>query len=119
MKNLLLILAVILTIASCKKDKDPDIYKIRYVVAGDGIEEIKYNINDINYSVKKSFANGWDTTFSHTSKQKLQLQAKAKNSTSANLTGIIYLNDNEVAKQVDDAKDTDGKFEVKVEYQIQ
>ena len=82
-------------------------------------EEIKFNANNINYSVKKNFANGWDTTFTHTDKQKLQLQAKAKSNTSANLTGTIFLNDREVAKQVDDAKDTDGKYDVKLEYQIQ
>lgn len=112
--------AITLGFSSCKdKDNDPGAYKIRYQVIGDGVEEIKFNANNINYSVKKNFANGWDTTFTHTTKQKLQLQAKAKSSTSANLTGTIFLNDVEVAKQVDDAKDTDAKFDVKIEYQIQ
>lgn len=118
MKNILLILTIALVIASCKKDKDPESYKIRYLVIGDGVEEIKYNVNNVSYSAKKPFDNGWDTTFIHTSKQKLQLQAKAKSSTSQNLTGIIYLNDAEVAKQVDSAKDSTGKFDVKLEYQI-
>jgi hypothetical protein len=119
MKKVLLLLAIAFVIVSCKKDDDPESYKIRYVVSGEGIEEIKYNMNNVNYSVKKSFANGWDTTFTHTSKQKLQLQAKAKNSNNVNLTGVIYLNENEVAKQVDDSKDTENKYEVKIEYQIQ
>ena len=121
MKYTLLITAVItFGFSSCKdKNEDPGAYKIRYQVIGDGVEEIKFNANNINYSVKKNFANGWDTTFTHTAKQKLQLQAKAKSSTSANLTGTIFLNDVEVAKQIDDAKDTDGKFDVKIEYQIQ
>src|SRR5678815_2942699 len=121
MKNfsLLIAAAIAFTFSACDdNDDDPGSYKIRYVVIGDGVEEIKFNANDINYSVKKNFANGWDTTFIQTAKQKLQLQAKAKSNTSGNLTGLIYLNDVEIAKQVDDAKDTDGKYDVKLEYQI-
>ena len=124
MKQVFFIIAAALTLSftSCKdKDKDetPGNYKIHYQVIGDGVEEIKFNANDINYSVKRNFANGWDTTFVHTTKQKLQLQAKAKSSSSANLTGVIYLNNIEVAKQVDEAKDADGKYDVKLEFQIQ
>lgn len=122
MKKAFLFFAAALTVglSSCKDDDDnPEVYKVRYQVVGDGVEEIKFNANNINYSVKKNFANGWDTTFTHTNKQKLQLQAKAKSSTSPNLTGTIFLNDNEVIKQVDDAKDSDGKYDVKLEYQIQ
>ena|SRR5688572_4895236 len=121
MKKASLLVAAALTVSlyACKDDDNPEVYKVRYLVVGDGVEEIKFNVNDINYSVKKNFANGWDTTFTHTAKQKLQLQAKAKSSTSANLTGTIFLNDTEVAKQVDDAKDPDGKYDVKLEYQIQ
>jgi hypothetical protein len=119
MRNLLLVLCALICLFSCSKDKDPDTYTIRYQIIGTGVEEIKYNINDINYSVKKDFTNGWDTTFTHTSKQKLQLQAKAKTSTSNELTGIIYLNNQEVKKEIDNSKDGDGKFEVKLEYPIQ
>ncbi|ALJ01006.1 hypothetical protein [Rufibacter tibetensis] len=115
----ILFLALGLGFFSCSDEDGAEAYKVRYVVDGDGVEEIKYNINNINYSVKKSFANGWDTTFTHPSKQKLQLQAKAKGSTSASLAGTIFLNDVEVAKQVDQTKDSEGKFEVKAEHQIQ
>src|SRR6188474_1161649 len=121
MKKAFLFFTAALTIglSSCKDDDDdPQVYKVRYLIVGDGVEEIKFNANNINYSVKKNFANGWDTTFTHTAKQKLQLQAKAKSNTSGNLTELIYLNDVEIAKQVDDAKDTDGKYDVKLEYQI-
>ena len=76
---LFIVAAITLGFSSCKdKENDPGAYKIRYQVIGDGVEEIKFNANNINYSVKKNFANGWDTTFTHTTKQKLQLQAKAK-----------------------------------------
>ena len=121
MKKASLLIAAALTVNlyACKDDDNPEVYKVRYQIVGDGVEEIKFNANDINYSVKKNFANGWDTTFTHTAKQKLQLQAKAKSSTAAHLTGTIFLNDSEVAKQVDDAKDPDGKYDVKLEYQIQ
>jgi hypothetical protein len=120
MKKAFLFIAAALTLSlsSCKDD-DPGSYKVRYLVVGDGIEEIKFNANNINYNVKKNFANGWDTTFTHTNKQKLQLQVKAKSNTAANLEGTIFLNDNIVVRQVDDAKDSAGKFDVKLEYQIQ
>ena len=119
-KFLILITTITIGLTACRdKDDDPGIYTVRYLVIGDGVEEIKFNANDINYSVKRNFANGWDTTFTHTTKQKLQLQAKAKSSTSVNLTGSIFVNDTEVVKQVDDTKDTDGKFDVKLEFQVQ
>lgn len=122
MKNAILIFTAVCALAfsACEEKEAPPTFKIRYQVVGDSIEEIKFNANNVNYKVKtKSSMNGWDTTFVHNAKQKLELQAKTRKTASGSLTAVIYLNDGEAARKTDAITDSARNLEVKAEFQIQ
>jgi hypothetical protein len=118
MKKITLLLFIIFIQYSCSKDKKLLDYSIRYTIVGDGIENITCNINNANYSVKGDFKKGWDTTFSTSQKQLLQVIAKSKCGSLPRLIGLMYLNNKEVKRVADESKDSLGYYDFNIEYQI-
>lgn len=116
MRKIVILFCIFTLFLSCTKYKKMEAYTIRYTVGGNGIEEIICNINNANYNVKGDITNGWDTTVSFPTKQKLHIIAKSKGGSLPHLLGVMYLNNYVVNRNKDTSRDNNGRFEINIEY---
>jgi hypothetical protein len=114
MKKALLFSSIILLFISCKKDNNT-LYKVKYVVTGDSVNQFKITISSTDQFVKATFSGTKDTTVYVQAGTDVKLDTKANNH---NLVGSIYVNDVLAATGTDLDTDGDGKTEVKLDYVV-
>ena len=113
MKKIALLASIVLLLSSCKKDKDSTVYKVKYSVTGNSVNQFKITEGTTDKLVATPFSGTKDTTIYIQSGTMLKLDTKADNN---NLVGSIYVNDVLKATGTDTDIDGDGKTQVKIEY---
>ena len=116
MKITLFISIALFTLLACKKEKTTaGVYKVKYSVTGNSVNQFKISYGAVDNLVTVPFSGTKDTTIYQPAGTSIKLDTKADNN---NLVGSIYVNDVLVASQTDTDNDGDGKTEVKLDYSI-
>jgi len=113
MKKIVLLSSIIfLLFSSCKKDKE-NIYKVKYTVTGNSVNQFKITQGGTDNFVSTPFSGTKDTTVYLSAGVLVKLDTKADNN---NLVGTIYVNDVLKVTATDTDLDGDSKTQVKIEY---
>lgn len=111
MKNLLLLSAVMLVLASCGEEKEETQRTVKFTLTGTDVTEAKFNYKSTISAIKTPFTGSWDTTVYANIGETLSLDAKA---TGGTLKGQVFVGGVLNAEQIDADADGDGKTQVKV-----
>ena len=114
MKTIALLSSLVFLFISCKKDNNT-LYKVKYVVTGDSVNQFKITIASTDQFVKATFSGTKDTIVYVQAGTNVKLDTKANNH---NLVGSIYVNDVLAVTGIDTDTDGDGKTEVKLDYVV-
>jgi len=113
MKKVAVLSSLFVLLFSCKKDKNGTVYKVKYSVTGNSVNQFKITEGSSDKFVVTPFSGTKDTTIYILSGTMLKLDTKADNN---NLVGSIYVDDVLKATGTDTDIDGDGKTQVKIEY---
>ena len=114
MKKVAVLSSLFVLLFSCKKEKNSSVYKVKYSVTGNSVNQFKFTEGSTDRFVVTPFSGTKDTTIYIQSGTTLKLDTKADNNN--NLVGSIYVNDVLKATGTDTDIDGDGKTQVKIEY---
>lgn len=90
-------------------------YKVKYVVTGDSVNQFKITIASTDQFVKATFSGTKDTTVYVQAGTDVKLDSKANDH---NLVGSIFVNDVLAVTETDLDSNQDNKTEVKLDYVV-